>query len=106
MMSSFVLLSLLLVTGCRSANIQATGIDAGIDRPGGDIKNMPIILDSGSSPGECQLLCASRRTCQAWAYDSCGKRNCWLKNEIKPQTRSRCRVSLTFWIAKKIIFHG
>ena len=35
--------------------------ESGIDRPYGDLPNMPISLQSNSKPADCQALCDSRK---------------------------------------------
>ena len=68
------------------------------DRPGSDLPNMPIRLDEGSSPDDCEALCANRPACQAWTYETCGPRaqSCWLKYEAKKTVRNNCKASNQF----------
>ena len=78
--------------------MQATGfkrieVDANMDRPGADLPGMPLVLRPRSTAKDCQRKCSSTPKCKTFAFDSCGKRNCWLKYDIPNPRSNRCRVS-------------
>lgn len=90
--SLFVLVSLVLVL-IEGYNEK---ILYNIDMPGGDLHGMPIHMDPGASPSECQQLCGNRHACKIWAYtlNKCRKPLCWLKYQPRRQNRNRCTVSI------------
>nr|XP_006825486.1 PREDICTED: secretory phospholipase A2 receptor-like [Saccoglossus kowalevskii] len=71
-------------------------IENNVDRKGSDINNGRYNVVG--SQAECCQQCRSDPECLAWTFDkrpeSYGQ--CWLKNEIPPQTRSFCCDSGTF----------
>lgn len=74
---------------------QESGIEENLNRPEGDLAQMPVALDKpGSRSSDCQLLCSNRDTCVAWAYNKCHKDKCFLKIEETDTVRSGCFVSL------------
>lgn len=91
-LSLFLLLSLVLVL-IEGYNEK---ILYNIDMPGGDLHGMPIHMDPGASPSECQQLCGNRHACKIWAYtlNKCRKPLCWLKYKPRRQNRNRCTVSI------------
>lgn len=94
-MHKFLALQLLsLVLAANAA------INNGYDRPYSDLPGMPIILDPHSSSSDCAVLCNVRLSCRSWAYDICGRRNCWLKSSIPKIRASGCRVS---FVASQVI---
>ena len=72
--------------------------DSGVDRPNGDLPNMPIALDASDPPSKCALLCHNADKCEAWAYcvPNCGGQRgpvCYLKSSVTVQSLNPCRVS-------------
>ena len=93
-----MLLSLALVVAKGRDNgdvkiMSTMDIEPDTNRPGSDIRNMPIQLDwDGSEASDCELLCANRRGCKSWTYSKCGFRWCWLKYAKPPPVTGDCWV--------------
>ncbi len=80
------------VSGVRGAGVlepRTSGIEASIDRFGGDYKNFD--LNKGESDAACKAACADDHTCRAWTYARPGyvgrEARCFLKKDIKPPRR-------------------
>jgi len=74
-------------TGSSSTSGGDKGTSQKGDRPGGDIETV-----SASSIEECQSKCFARSDCKAWAFDTCQKQNCWLKDgSTKRNATVACR---------------
>ena len=72
----------------------APRIEYGVDRSGGDLPGMPILLDCGADALTCEDMCNIRADCVAWAASTCGSRQCWLKQQVPAATTVSCRVSV------------
>lgn len=71
--------------------------DVGVDRPYGDLPNMPIAFNSTQNASDCAKMCMSKTDCVAWAYciPNCGgseAASCYLKQKVMSQTANPCRV--------------
>ena len=73
--------------------------DDGVDRPNGDLPDMPIQLNASQPASVCAQLCQKEAQCVAWAYckADCGgstsSSQCYLKSTLTQQTYNSCRVS-------------
>lgn len=82
----------------------------GVDRPGGDLPNMPVSMPSfQAAPEDCAKLCLANTACSAWVFESAGTcrssplvvqdsgqpaaAKCWLKATLTSQRAHPCRVS-------------
>lgn len=71
--------------------------DVGVDRPNGDLPNMPIPFNSTEKASDCAKMCVAKDECVAWAYciPNCGgsqTASCYLKQNVTSQTANPCRV--------------
>ena len=74
--------------------------DDGVDRPEGNLPDMPIFLNRTQPASTCAQLCKRNPHCLAWAYSKadCEREaspHCNLKATIPKQAYNPCRVSLT-----------
>lgn len=71
--------------------------DVGVDRPNGDLPNMPIPFKSNQNASDCAKMCMGNVECMAWAYciPNCGgseAASCYLKQNLTTQAANPCRV--------------
>lgn len=71
--------------------------DVGVDRPNGDLPNMPILFNSTQNAFDCAKMCLANVDCVAWAYcvPNCGggeAASCYLKQNMTSQAANPCRV--------------
>ena len=73
--------------------------DDGVDRPNGDLPNMPITnMSCSTAASACAALCADSSRCVAWAFrkPNCSSRVnplCYLKGELMKQSYNSDIVS-------------
>lgn len=86
----FILLSLAIAVNAM--------INDNYDRPGDDLAGMPIVLDVCAGESSCADLCKNRGECKSWAFDTCGRQNCWLKDKVPMIQKHDCRVSFPYLV--------
>lgn len=73
--------------------------DDGVDRPFGDLPDMPIVLNHTQPVSVCARLCQNNSQCASWAYSKAGCGGdgttpyCYLKGDIPEQSYNPCRVT-------------
>jgi len=84
---------------------------SGVDRVGGDMPNMPIILANNQTARDCAWMCHNTTNCVAWSFtpytnqssaQSCGTHiagGCYLKSAIPALSQDECTVSGVAWSA-------
>jgi PAN domain len=85
------------VSGVRGAGViepRSTDNEFGIDRLGGDYRNVETAADNGSA---CAAACKAEARCRAWTYVRPGyhgpSARCYLKSRVTPPRRKPCCVS-------------
>ena len=68
-----------------------------VDRPKGDLPNMPISLQSTQPASVCASFCQNNSQCAAWVYSkaSCDSEStayCSLKSTVPEQSYNPCKV--------------
>jgi len=71
---------------------------ANVDRPGGDMAGMPLVLGAGATAATCASQCDANSACVAWAFSmpspsSCGVTQCYLKSAVTSTGSSSCYTS-------------
>ena len=87
-------LALLLVNVLHVARGSWLDGNAGVDRPGGDMEDMPVFLESAQ---DCGRLCWNNSRCAAWSFGAAGCRgtvfsSCSLKARVTKQSYNPCTV--------------
>jgi len=80
-----------------AVTIAATG-ETGIDRPYGDLPNMPKVLPTSANATDCQAECDRRKDCVSWSFNTpangCpAQKLCWLKASLMPVAQNPCITS-------------
>lgn len=88
------LLCALLLAGASASWMDG---DDCVDRPMGDLPDMPIPLRSTQPASVCASLCLNSSQCVAWAYSkaSCDSEStpyCYLKSTVPAQSYDPCKV--------------
>lgn len=88
---------LCFITVLSSAAASWMDGDDGVDRPFGDLPDMPIVLNHTQPVSACARLCQNNSQCASWAYSKagCGDSTtpyCYLKGAIPDQSYNPCRV--------------
>jgi len=84
----------LLLASCLI--LSSIAYEVGLDRPYGDLPNMPTGLQATAIPEDCQALCNAHQDCRGWVFSKQGsgcqasQPLCWLKQELKPITKNAC----------------
>jgi len=80
------------ISGVRGAGVvepRSDGMEASIDRPGGDLRS--VELKAGEGGDACKAACIADNKCRAWTFVRPGytgrEARCILKKEIKPPRR-------------------
>ena len=67
--------------------------NVGVDRPGGNLPGMPVLLDRAR---DCGSLCWSHSGCMAWSFSNAGcsdgGSSCYLKAIVMEQSFNACMV--------------
>jgi len=94
-----VIVTASLITLFLASCIRADWLDGdiGVDRPNGDLPNMPIPFEAKQTAADCAKICMNKTDCLAWAYctPNCGRDkqpSCYLKGNVTTQTPNPCRV--------------
>lgn len=85
--------------------------DDGVDRPFGDLPDMPIVLNHTQPVSVCARLCLNNSQCASWAYSKagCGDSTtpyCYLKGVIPKQSYNPCRVGKLTYVDLLGIIHN
>ena len=96
-MEAHVILAIVSLHFIGSCSADWLDGDVGVDRPNGDLPNMPISFNSTQKATDCAKMCMANSKCVAWAYcvPNCGgskAASCYLKQNLMPQTANPCRV--------------
>lgn len=96
-MEAYIILAIVSLYFTGSCSADWLDGDAGVDRPNGDLPNMPISFNSTQNASDCAKMCLANANCVAWAYcvPNCGgsgAASCYLKQNLMPQTANPCRV--------------
>lgn len=88
---------LCFITGLSGAAALWMDGDDGVDRPYGDLPDMPIVLNVTQPVHACARLCQNDLQCMSWAFSKpdCGGETtpyCYLKDVIPEQSYNPCRV--------------
>ena len=80
---------------CCTSGVPVRAIEANIDRPGSDYRNMDL---ASGDPKLCQTECEKDRSkCQAWTFVRAGvqgpKPRCWLKTAVPAAAVNTCCTS-------------
>ena len=79
-------------SGISGAAAAPENFSPNIDRPGNDMRNVPI-----NNAQACLNLCNRDRNCRAWTFVRPGiqgsSARCWLKDVIPPAVANRCCTS-------------
>ena len=80
----------------------------GVDRPGGDLADMPIFLKSTQLASVCAQLCQNNSQCVAWSYSKADCKEtpyCNLKSKVSQQTYDPCKVCSYFYNIRSSVWH-
>lgn len=86
------------VSGVRGAGLiepRSDGIEWGIDRIGGDLRNIEVAADPAGAA--CKAACEGEPRCRAWTYSRAGYESptprCYLKSRLTLPRKRPCCIS-------------